>query len=106
MSSSNNTTLYSPPTLGSAITTYPHTSSIVSSVFNERVFALDNVVDRLEILEKILGVPKYDAEMASKYPKLKQLYDEMIVAMSVSNLHATQYLDKLAKCKTWEALNT
>lgn len=106
MSLSNSTTIYSSPALGSTIATYTNANSVVSSVFNGRNFTLDGIIDRLEILEKILGVPKYDAEMVSKHPKLKKLYDDMIAAMSYSNLHAAQYLNELAKCKTWEALNT
>ena len=88
------------------ITPYKHTDSIVATVFDGQNHTLDGIERRLEILEQVLGVPKYDTAMISKYPNLKKLYDEMIVAMSVSNLHAAQYLNELAKYRTWDSLNT
>ena len=46
--------------------------------------------ERLKTIEQVLGIPEADPEMFKKYPKLKQKYDE--------------YINELAKLKTWEAL--
>lgn len=46
--------------------------------------------ERLDVIEKVLGIPETDPELFKKYPKLKQKYDD--------------YINELAKLRTWEAL--
>lgn len=46
--------------------------------------------ERLERIEKVLGIPPRNIEMEEKYPKLKKLYDA--------------YIDELAKYTTWDKL--
>jgi hypothetical protein len=46
--------------------------------------------ERLERIEKVLGIPPRNIEMEEKYPKLKKIYDE--------------YINELAKYTTWDKL--
>lgn len=54
------------------------------------VFAKHSLEYRLANIEKVLGIPEANFEMFNKYPKLKQKYDD--------------YINELAKLKTWEVL--
>jgi hypothetical protein len=46
--------------------------------------------ERLRTIETVLAIPERDTELEAKHPKLKELYDE--------------YINALAKYKTWESL--
>ena len=46
--------------------------------------------ERLNNIEKVLGIPEVDGEMFTKYPRLKKKYDD--------------YINELAKLRTWDAL--
>ena len=46
--------------------------------------------ERLDNIEKVLGIPEAPSEMFTKYPSLKKKYDE--------------YINELAKLRTWDAL--
>lgn len=54
-------------------------------IINER-----NLEERLDNIEKVLGIPEADGAMFVKYPSLKKKYDE--------------YINELAKLRTWDAL--
>lgn len=54
-------------------------------IINER-----NLEERLSNIEKVLGIPEADGPMFIKYPSLKKKYDE--------------YINELAKMKTWDSL--
>lgn len=46
--------------------------------------------ERLQIIEKVLGIPERNAEMESKYPSLKKKFDD--------------YINSLEKYKTFERI--
>jgi hypothetical protein len=46
--------------------------------------------ERLDNIEKVLGIPEADGDMFTKYPSLKKKYDD--------------YINELAKLRTWDAL--
>lgn len=46
--------------------------------------------ERLDNIEKVLGIPETDSAMFIKYPSLKKKYDE--------------YINELAKLRTWDTL--
>ena len=48
--------------------------------------------ERLENIEKVLGIPEAPADMFTKYPHLKKKYDS--------------YINELAKLRTWDSLKT
>ena len=48
--------------------------------------------ERLDNIEKVLGIPEAPADMFTRYPNLKKKYDD--------------YINELAKLRTWDALKT
>ena len=48
--------------------------------------------ERLNNIEKVLGIPEVDSEMFTKYPSLKKKYDD--------------YINELSKLRTWDALKS
>lgn len=54
-------------------------------IINER-----DLEERLVNIEKVLGIPEVDGPMFVKYPSLKKKYDD--------------YINELAKMRTWDAL--
>lgn len=48
--------------------------------------------ERLDNIEKVLGIPEADGAMFVKYPKLKKKYDD--------------YINELAKLRAWDALKS
>ena len=46
--------------------------------------------ERLETIEKVLGIPERDVALEEKYPKLKKMYED--------------YINELSKYRTWNAL--
>lgn len=88
--------------------TYTISNSVIGSASwaNSSVLTVDNntglqvngnvkingkdLEERLDNIEKVLGIPETDPEMFRKYPSLKKKYDD--------------YINELAKLRTWDAL--
>ena len=45
---------------------------------------------RLETIEKVLGIPERDVELEEKHPRLRKMYED--------------YINELSKYRTWNAL--
>lgn len=77
---------------------YSFTDSILSVNNNPSGLSVKGTVtingrdleQRLETIEKVLGIPERDTELEEKYPKLKKMYDD--------------YINELSKYRTWDAL--
>ena len=49
-----------------------------------------NLEERLETIEKVLGIPERDEQLEKEYPKLKKMYED--------------YINELSKYRTWNEL--
>lgn len=58
-----------------------------STVVNGSFIAYDvtikqiNMAERLDVIEKVLGIPERDAILESKYPQLKEKFNEYVHAL-------------------------
>ena len=64
-----------------------------------------SLIERLSIIESVLGIPARDAEMEEKYPHLKALHNECVEKIT-SALASQTYAEELEKLRTFEILKT
>ena len=70
---------------------YPTRCESALNVSKDIILRDESLTERLERIETVLNIPIRDIKMENKYPRLKQLFEE--------------YMQELAKLKTWERLN-
>lgn len=72
----------------------------------------NDLLDRLECIETLLGIPPRNLTLETKYPELKELYqeyfNELELTIKKKNLRLTKllqkYMLKLEEYKTWDII--
>lgn len=92
--------------------TYANANSAVSiNVEGEAEFDNDikvdglGIVERLNIIELVLGLPERDVELEEKHPHLKDMYLAHVDAITKVKEVDSTYTEEMAKLRTFEILN-
>ena len=65
-----------------------------------------SLIERLETIEMVIGLPNRDRILEEKYPHLKKLFESHVEVRKVSDYATSKYTEELEKLRTFEILNT